>query len=123
MPVLSQSRGQPGRETATLPRRSLLERLQNSRNALGAIFMLPAVLLLLIFLTYPLGLGVWLGFTDAKIGRPGAFIGLENYVFLWGDSVTRLALFNTLFYTIVASIVKFMLGLWLAVLLNRGKQT
>ena len=97
----------------------MLEKLQNSRNALGALFMLPAGLLLLVFLTYPLGLGVWLGFTDAKIGRAGTFVGLENYVFLWGDDVTRLALFNTLFYTIVASVFKFVLGLWLAVLLNK----
>ena len=96
-----------------------LDRLQNSRNGLGLVFMLPAGVLLLLFLTYPLGLGVWLGFTDAKIGRPGEFVGLENYAFLWGDSVTRLALFNTLFYTIVASVLKFVLGLCLALLLNR----
>jgi multiple sugar transport system permease protein len=80
--------------------------------------MLPAAVLLLLFLTYPLGLGVWLGFTDTKIGRGGEWIGLENYAFLWGDSVTRLALFNTLFYTVVASVIKFALGLWLAILLN-----
>lgn len=96
----------------------LLRRLQNSRNLLGLLFMLPAAVLLLLFLTYPLGLGVWLGFTDTKIGRGGEWIGLENYAFLWGDSVTRLALFNTLFYTVVASIAKFVLGLWLAILLN-----
>ncbi len=96
-----------------------LERLQNNRHALGLVFMLPAAVLLLLFLTYPLGLGVWLGFTDAKIGRAGEFIGLENYEFLAGDSITRLALFNTLFYTVVASILKFLLGLWLALLLNR----
>ncbi len=98
----------------------MFEKLQNNRNALGLLFMLPAALLLLVFLTYPLGLGTWLGFTDAKLGRPGVWIGLENYVYLWGDSVTRLALFNTLFYTVVASILKFMLGLWLALLLNRN---
>ena len=82
--------------------------------------MLPAALLLLVFLTYPLALGTWLGFTDTKVGRAGHFIGLENYEFLWGDSVTRLALFNTLFYTVVASVIKFALGLWLALLLNRN---
>ena len=98
---------------------SVLERLQNSRNGLGLVFMLPAGALLLLFLTYPLALGVWLGFTDAKIGRAGVWVGIENYEFLWGDSVTRLALFNTLFYTIIASILKFLLGLWLAMLLNR----
>ena len=96
----------------------MLQKLQNSRNALGLLFMLPAAVLLLLFLTYPLGLGVWLGFTDAKIGRAGGWVGLENYEFLLGDSVTQLVLFNTLFYTFVASVLKFVLGLWLAILLN-----
>jgi multiple sugar transport system permease protein len=96
----------------------MLQKLQNSRNALGFLFMLPAAVLLLLFLTYPLILGVWLGFTDAKIGRSGVWIGLENYAFLLGDEVMRLAVFNTLFYTAVASVLKFVLGLWLAVLLN-----
>ena len=96
----------------------MLSKLQNSRNGLGLVFMAPATLLLILFLTYPLVLGIWLGFTDTKIGRGGEFVGLENYEFLWEDSVTRLALFNTLFYTFIASILKFFLGLWLAVLLN-----
>jgi len=99
---------------------TLLERLQNSRNALGLLFMLPAAVLLLLFLTYPLGLGTWLGFTDAKIGRAGEWVGLDNFSFLIGDSVTQLALFNTLIYTFVASVIKFALGLWLALLLNRN---
>ena len=98
----------------------MLEKFQNSRNALGWAFMLPAAVLLLLFLTYPLGLGTWLGFTDAKIGRAGEWIGLDNFSFLVTDSVTQLALFNTLFYTVVASILKFMLGLWLAILLNKN---
>ena len=91
----------------------------DNRNALGYAFMLPAAALLLVFLTYPLGLGMWLGFTDARIGRPGQWIGAENFESLLGDSLARLSLFNTLFYTILASIVKFGLGLWLALLLNR----
>lgn len=98
---------------------TLLARLQNSRNGLGFLFMLPAALLLLVFLTYPLGLGTWLGFTDTKVGRGGEWVGLDNYIYLWSDPVTRLALFNTLFYTVVASIFKFLLGLWLALLLNK----
>jgi multiple sugar transport system permease protein len=96
-----------------------MRKLFNNRHFLGLLFMLPAGVLLLVFLTYPLGLGTWLGFTDTKVGRAGIWVGLDNFRFLWGDEVTRLALFNTLFYTIVASIVKFVLGLWLATLLNR----
>src|SRR5882672_3148075 len=95
-----------------------MERLLNNRNVLGWLFLLPAAALLLIFLTYPLGLGVWLGFTDTKVGRGGAWIGWDNFAYLVGDSVAQLSLFNTLFYTTAASILKFGLGLWLALLLN-----
>ena len=98
---------------------SALARALDNRHLLGALFMVPAGALLLVFLTYPLGLGTWLGFTDAKIGRGGEWVGLDNFLFLWGDDVTRLALFNTLFYTTVASVIKFGLGLWLALLLNK----
>ena len=96
-----------------------LERLLDNRDFLGLLFMLPAASLLIIFLTYPLGLGTWLGFTDAKVGRAGVWVGLENFKFLVGDAVARLSLFNTLFYTIVASVIKFALGLWLALILNK----
>ena len=96
-----------------------MKSLLDNRNALGLAFMLPAALLLLVFLTYPLGLGLWLGFTDARIGRPGHWIGVENFESLFGDSLARLSLFNTLLYTVIASAVKFALGLWLALLLNR----
>ena len=96
-----------------------LSRFFDNRNTLGLLFMVPAAALLLVFLTYPLGLGTWLGFTDAKIGREGEWVGLDNFQFLFSDSVARLSLFNTLFYTAVASVAKFALGLWLALLLNR----
>lgn len=89
------------------------------RHTLGWVLLLPSATLLLGLLAYPLGLGVWLGFTDAKIGRPGEWIGLENFEYLITDSVVQLALFNTLFYTLLASVLKFGLGLWLALLLNR----
>ena len=82
-------------------------RLKTNRNWLAIWFMLPAAAFLILFLAYPLGLGVWLSFTDAKIGRSGVFIGVENYEWLWDDSVFWLSVFNTLLYTGVASAVKF----------------
>jgi multiple sugar transport system permease protein len=95
-------------------------KILNNKHVLGGLFMLPAGVLLLIFLTYPLGLGTWLGFTDAKIGRAGVWVGLDNFKYLVTDAVAQLSLFNTLFYTAVASVIKFVLGLWLALLLNRN---
>jgi multiple sugar transport system permease protein len=100
------------------PGRSRLSSLLEDRNTLSVLFMLPAALLLLVFLTYPLLLGVWLGFTDTTIGRAGQFIGLENYQGMWIDTVFWLSMFNTVLYTVVASVFKFALGLWLALLLN-----
>jgi multiple sugar transport system permease protein len=94
------------------------DRLKTNRNWLAIWFMLPAAAFLILFLAYPLGLGVWLSFTDARLGRDGIFIGLENYEFLWDDTTFWLSVFNTLLYTIVASTIKFAVGLYLALLLN-----
>ena len=96
------------------------DRLKVNKNWLGAWFMLPAAAFLILFLAYPLGLGVWLSFTDARLGRDGVFIGVENYVYLWEDSVFWLSVFNTILYTGVASIIKFAIGLYLALLLNEN---
>ncbi len=96
------------------------DRLKVNRNWLGLWFMLPAMGFLIFFLAYPLGLGIWLSFTDAKIGRPGDFIGTENYEWLSDDSIFWLSVTNTLLYTFVASSVKFAVGLYLALLLNEN---
>jgi len=101
-------------------RPSFWRRLVASRNWISVWFMLPAAAFLLLFLAYPLGLGIWLSFTDERIGRPGIFIGLENYQWLMDDGVFWLSVVNTLLYTAVASVVKFAVGLYLALLLNRN---
>jgi len=99
---------------------SLWSRLKFSRNFMALWFMLPAAAFLILFLAYPLGLGVWMSFTDERIGRAGIFVGLENYEWLWDDTIFWLSVFNTLLYTIVASAIKFAIGLYLALLLNRN---
>ena len=96
----------------------MLTRLANNRNVIGLLFMLPAAAFLLLFLVYPLGLCIWLSFTDTKIGTPGEFVGLDNYLWIIGDFKFQTAVFFTVFYTVVASVIKFALGLYLAILLN-----
>ena len=92
--------------------------LSTNRNWLAFWFMLPAMAFLVLFLAYPLGLGVSLSFTNAKIGQPGENVGFENYEWLADDSIFWLSVFNTVLYTTIASAVKFGLGLYLALLLN-----
>ena len=100
-------------------RRRRAFRLLDDRNVLGLLMIAPAAGFLLVFLAYPLGLGFWLGMTDATIGQPGRFVGFANFVSLAHDQIFWLSVFNTTLYTVVASILKFGLGLYLALLLNR----
>ena len=103
---------------AQVKRSSLWTRAFESRHFLGAMFMVPAIAILILFLAYPLALGFWLGMTDTKIGGAGRYIGFQNFVSLSKDSVFWLSVFNTIFYTVAASAVKFAIGLYLALLLN-----
>ncbi len=86
---------------------------------LGFLFVAPAELLLLVFLAYPFVLGIWLGFTDTIVGREGNWIGFENYASLLDDPTFWLTCFNTFLYTVVAVFFKALLGIGLAVVLNR----
>ncbi len=97
---------------------SRIGKLFDSKPFLVTLCMLPTAGLLLIFLTYPLGLGLWLSLTDTTIGQPGEYIGLDNFVSLFDDPVFWGAVWYTIFYTAVATAGKFLLGLWLALLLN-----
>jgi len=96
-----------------------LVRFFDNKAVLIIACLLPAIGLLTVFLTYPLGLGIYLAFTDTTIGRPGIFVGIENFEYLFDDPIFWNAVFFSVFYTAVATIGKFGLGLWLALLLNQ----
>src|SRR5216117_1272874 len=110
----------PRRAKTEIREASAWDQLKHNRNWLGFWFMVPALAFLIFFLAYPLGLGIWLSFTDTRIGRVGEFVGFENYAWLWDDSIFWLSVFNTLLYTGVASVFKFAIGLYLALLLNHN---
>ena len=108
------------RTYAGVPRRGPVTRLLEDERWLAAVLLLPTVVLLLLFIAYPFGEGVVLAVTDAKVGVSGRFVGLQNFVALWYDSIFRRAVWNTFVYTGVATVFKLGLGLWLALLLNRN---
>src|SRR5438552_17800505 len=93
-------------------------RLLDNKLFLIIVCLTPAIGLLTVFLTYPLGLGIWLAFTDTTIGRRGVFVGFENFQYLLTDPLWWNAVFYSIFYTTVATFGKFALGFWLALLLN-----
>jgi multiple sugar transport system permease protein len=101
------------------PQPSWIVRLFDWKPFLVIACLTPAIGLLMVFLTYPLGLGIWLAFTDTTIGRSGVWVGLENFQYLLEDNLWWNAVFFSVFYTAVATLGKFGLGLWLALLLNQ----
>jgi len=101
------------------PRRGPLTRLLEDERWLAMLLLLPTVALLGLFIAYPFVKGVMLSVTDARVGVPGHFVGLQNFVNVWNDGIFRVAVWNTCAYTFVATVFKLALGLWLAVLLNR----
>jgi len=85
------------------------------------LFLLPALLLFLLFRVYPLANGLWLSFTSARLGRAEyTFVGLSNYEKLLDDSRFLLSLVNTAYYTAASTLPILALPLLLAVLLDRG---
>ncbi len=96
--------------------RSLLER----EGILAYLFMVPGGLVLLLFMAYPFGLGIYLSLTDKMVGFADfSFIGLANYRYLLSDSIFRQTVENTFVYSFFTVPFKLLLGLGLALVLNQ----
>jgi multiple sugar transport system permease protein len=118
--------GQVGEATARLavapravPRQGVATRLLEDERVLGVLLLLPTIVLLSLFIAYPFVKGVWLSLTSATVGDPGTFIALANFQKIWNDSIFQQAASNTVVYTGIATVGKLVLGMWLALLLNR----
>lgn len=88
-------------------------------NVLGYLLMLPALVVLVLFIAYPFALGVWLSFTDKLVGKPASFVGLENFTLLFESQIFRRTVQNTFVYTAAATVLKLVFGMALALLLNK----
>lgn len=106
----------------TIERGSRLKRLARSIDnvqIMGPLLAAPATVILLVFLAYPLLLGLWLSLTNTRLGTDGEFVGLQNYIDLLGDPVFLQAAAYSLFYMFVSELLKVSIGLGLALLLNQ----
>jgi len=85
------------------------------------LFLVPVLLLFAVFRFYPLLEGLWLSFTNARLGRPAyQWVGLANYARLLDDTRFHASLWNTAVYTVASTLPILALPLVLAVALNRG---
>ena len=90
---------------------------------LGYLMTIPASILILVISIYPLIQGILMSFQDYNLQRPNqrAWNGLENYITLiTEDTEFHSALLYTFIYTIATVAFAYVLGLILAMLLNRN---
>ena len=90
-----------------------------SEGNLAMLLLLPTIALLLMFIAYPFMRGILLAVTNSKVGVIGEFVGFENFARLLKDPIFHAVVYNTFLYTFVTTVFKLILGLWLALLLNR----
>jgi len=85
----------------------------------GYAFVLPAAIIILGLVGYPIGQAMYLSLTNARVGGAGHVIGFANYAALLRNSVFVQALANSVLFTVVSVAIKTVLGLAAALLLNQ----
>jgi multiple sugar transport system permease protein len=105
-------------QAAPTARRSRTRLLEDERK-LAFVLLLPTIIILALFIAYPFVKGILLAVTNTRVGVPGEFVGLAIFEKVWADGIFRQAAYNTVVYTAITTVFKLVLGLWLALLLNR----
>src|SRR5438067_5268736 len=86
----------------------------------GYIYGGPVILAFLVFNLYPMGLGLYLSFTDWDILSAPKWAGLKNYgTMLFGDPLVWQTLRQTLYYAVASVAGTTVLSLLLALALNQ----
>jgi multiple sugar transport system permease protein len=83
------------------------------------LMMAPPLLFLAALVGYPFCYGILLSLQDRPVAHPGSFVGLKNFVTNFNDPIFWRVAINTFVYTAVATLVKMVGGLALALAMNQ----
>ena len=86
-------------------------------SAFSWLMMTPPLLFLLAFLGYPFFYGVYLSFYHREVAGLPSFVGLGNFVRLSNDPIFWQAVRNTILFTAVATVLKALGGLGMALVM------
>lgn len=104
------------------PLRARLHRVLGRDWAVGIPFLLPIIVLLMLFIAWPFLRAIFISMTVRTVSRETKFVGLQNYARLWTDPFFQQAVVNTFVFTGFAILFKFVAGLCAALLLNAQKR-
>ncbi|MGI8855082.1 MAG: carbohydrate ABC transporter permease [Thermomicrobiales bacterium] len=115
---ISHAVGQPeGRRQETAQHRWQIIRGRDATQ--GYIMVAPAIILLIVLVAYPFCLALWLSLTNKTVGNDGTYVGLHNFRNQLDSQIFKMAFRNTIWYTFLTTVIKFVLGFALALLLNQ----
>lgn len=90
-----------------------------TREAIGGyLFILPTMLGFILFLAIPVLASLALSFADWNLLLPPVFIGVENYLNLFKDSLFWQCLLNTAYFSLFSVLFGVAIALFLATLLD-----
>ena len=113
-------RAEPLLATARRPRRPASLSAWLDREAVFSwLMMAPPLLFLAAFVGYPFFYGILLSLENRPVAHPGTFIGLKNFVTEFHDPIFWQVAINTFIYTAVATVLKMVGGLAMAVAMNQ----
>lgn len=84
-----------------------------------ALFVLPYLIVFVLMLVVPLAMGIWLSTTKSDLFGIDAWVGLANFVRLFGDPIFLETVWNTFYFVLLTVPALAILGLALALVLNR----
>lgn len=95
--------------------------LRSRKISTAYVFILPGLLLFLVFVIYPLAKAFQMSFYEWSImpDQPDTFIGFDNYTRAFADPIVRLSLKNTILYTLITVPGQLILSLFVALLMNQ----
>lgn len=96
------------------------ERFWYREKVAGVIFCLPFILGFCFFFIIPMVNSLYYSFCEYKITKPPEFLGLDNYIRLFGDAKFYKSLSVTLRYALISVPLKLVFALIIAVLLLRN---
>jgi ABC-type sugar transport system permease subunit len=85
------------------------------------VFLAPYLVVLLVFTLYPLANAAVLAFQQTNGPATRAFVGLDNFRFIFSDPTFYRALGNTTLFAACSVLIQLPLSMGLALLLNQGK--
>jgi trehalose/maltose transport system permease protein len=96
------------------------EEFGNPERRTAYYMVLPSLLIIVVVAFFPVLYGIVLSLTDSTVSAFGSFVGLENYTEMFQDPDFRVSLFNTVIFTVASVTLEFIIGLAIALAVNRA---